>query len=143
VIDWVNAVRGELESSARNDHSDRLTASNAPTLHNFNPAIGNASATVAITVSGANLTGATDVFFVDPSTVLPHAPWENGEYGQGVPDSNFKVSNLRVNAAGTQLTFAVTIGAGVNKSKRYVLRVGTPNGDTGIAAGSANVFQVN
>ena len=143
VVDWVNAVRGELESTARNDHSDRLTASNRPTLRNFNPAVGNANSTVAITVSGTNLTGATDVSFIDPTTVLPHGPWENGEYGQGAPDPNFKVSNLQVNAAGTQLTFAVTVGAGVNKSKRYVLLVGTPNGDTGITAGSANVFQVN
>jgi len=143
VIDWVNAVRGELESTARNDHSDRLTAPNAPTLHSFSPAQGNANSTVAITVFGTNLTGATDVSFIDPSAVSMHGPWENGEYGQGVPDPNFKVSNLQVNAAGTQLTFAVTVGAGVNKTKRYVLRVGTPNGDTGITAGSFNIFQVD
>lgn len=143
VIDWVNAVRGELESTARNDHSDRLTASNAPTLHNFSPGVGNANSTVAITVTGTRLTGATDVSFIDPTGVSPHGPWEDGEYGQGVPDPNFKVSNLQVNATGTQLTFAVTIGAGVNKSKRYVLRVGTPNGDTGLTPGSFNVFQVN
>jgi len=143
VIDWVNAVRGELESTARNDHSDRLTASNVPALHSFSPAIGNKNSTVAITVTGTNLTGATDISFIDPTSVIPHGPWEDGEYGQGVPDPNFQVSNVQVNAAGTQLTVAVTIGAGVNTSKRYVLRVGTPNGDTGITPGSANVFQVN
>ena len=143
VIDWVNAVRGELESTARNDHSDRLTAPNAPTLHSFSPAVGSKNSIVAITVTGTNLTGATDVSFIDPSTVVSHGPWEDGEYGQGVPDPNFKVSNVQVNAAGTQLTVAVTIGAGVNTSKRYVLRVGTPNGDTGITAGQANVFQVD
>lgn len=143
VIDWVNAVRGELESTARNDHSDRLTAANAPTLHSFSPAVGNKNSTVAITVSGTNLTGATDISFIDPTSVVPHAPWEDGEYGQGVPDPNFKVSNVQVNAAGTQLTVAVAIGAGVNTSKRYVLRVGTPNGDTGITAGQSNIFQVD
>ena len=78
-----------------------------------------------------------------PPALISHGPWEDGEYGQGVPDPNFQVSNVQVNAAGTQLTVAVTFGAGVNTSKRYVLRVGTPNGDTGITPGSANVFQVN
>jgi uncharacterized protein (TIGR03437 family) len=143
VIAWVNAVRGELESTARNDHSDRLTASNAPTLRNFSPAVANKNSTVAITVNGTNLTGATGISFIDPTGVIAHGPWEDGEYGQGIPDPNFQVSNVQVNAAGTQLTVAVTIGAGVNTSKRYVLRVGTPNGDTGITAESANVFQVN
>lgn len=143
VIAWVNAVHGELESAARNDHSDRLTASNAPTLHNFSPAVANKNSTVSITVNGTNLTGATDISFIDPTTVVPHGPWEDGEYGQGVPDPNFQISNVQVNPAGTQLTVAVTIGPGVNTSKRYVLRVGTPNGDTGITEGSANVFQVD
>jgi hypothetical protein len=112
-------------------------------LHSFSPAIGNKNSTFAITVTGTNLAGATDISFIDPTGVISHGPWEDGEYGQGVPDPNFQVSNVQVNAAGTQLTVAVTIGGGVNTSKRYVLRVGTPNGDTGITPGSANVFQVN
>ena len=110
----------------------------------YPPQVNGVSVVTALSVAGLRARG-WECAVVAPRypTVLPHGPWENGEYGQGVPDPNFKVSNLQVNAAGTQLTFAVTVAAGVNKSKRYVLRVGTPNGDTGITAGSANVFQVN
>ncbi|MBZ5592894.1 MAG: hypothetical protein LAP39_11705 [Acidobacteriia bacterium] len=143
VIDWVDAVRGELEAVAKNDHSDRLTAANSPKLINFSPTAGHGNSTISLSITGTNLTGATDLAFVSPATVFPHAPWEDGEYGQGANDPNFQISNVQVNAAGTQLTAAVTVGAGVKSNSRYILRVGTPNGDTGITQTNFNVFQVN
>ena len=143
VIDWIDAVRGELETVAKNDHSDRLTAPNAPKLISFTPTTGTAKSTISLTVTGTNLTGATDLSFVDPTTVYAHGPWEDGEYGQGANDPNMQVSNVQVNAAGTQLTAAVTVGAGVKPNSRYILRVGTPNGDTGITQTNFNVLQIN
>ena len=143
VVDWVDAVRGELESVAHNDHSDRLTAANSPKLISFSPTVANPNSTISVTVSGTNLTGATELSFVDPTTVYPHAPWEDGEYGQGSNAANIQVSNVQVNAAGTQLTAAVTVGAGAKVNSRYILRVGTPNGDTGITQTNYNVFQLN
>jgi hypothetical protein len=143
VVDWVDAVRGELESVAHNDHSDRLTAPNSPKLISFTPTVANPNSTISVTVSGTNLTGASELSFVDPTTVYPHAPWEDGEYGQGSNAPNIQVSNVQVNAAGTQLTAAVTVGAGAKVNSRYILRVGTPNGDTGITQTNYNVFQLN
>jgi len=143
VLDWVNAVQSELETVAHNDHSDRLTAPNSPKLTSFSPTVGNANSTISLTVIGTNLTGATDLSFVDPTSVYPHAPWEDGEYGQGSNDPNIQISNIQVNAAGTQLTAAITVGPGVKPNSRYILRVGTPNGDTGINETNFNVFQVN
>jgi hypothetical protein len=143
VIDWVDAVRGENETKAQNDHSDRLAALNNPTIQWLSPTTGTASSSFVITVTGTNLTGATDVYFVDPSTVFPHGPWEDGEYGNGVRDAHFKATDIQATSDGKKLTASITVSSGITTNRRFVLRIETPNGNTGVAATPVNVLQVN
>ncbi len=62
-------------------------------------------AMTAITITGQDLTGATEVRFLLPS---------------GQPDTAITTSNIQVNAAGTQLTATVTVAAAAAVGNRIV-----------------------
>ena len=158
LIDWnankivgtVDAVKSEFESEGAvpDDHTDRTTAENAPTMATSLPTNASGNTTFTLTITGTNLQGADDVFFVDPTTLPSQVNGssgntELGHAGYGVRDTNITVSNIQVTPVGNQLTATVTIA---NKEPRGVLRVvrvETPNGNTSFVATSVNTFQVD
>jgi len=151
VVGRIDAAKSEHETEAANhdNQDDRATAQNAPTITSISPASGGVGSTFTLTINGTNLTGADDIFFVDPSTVPAHT---NGHMHQditelghgpfGTRDPNITVTNIQMPFAGTQLTATVTIGAKATPGQRIV-RVETPNGDTSFDLSSANKFQIN
>ena len=100
-----------------------------------------AGASFTVTIGGANLTGATGVLFIDLSSL----PGNGKSHGKGVEDNHadtaFTVTNVQVNAAGTQLTAAVAINAGAKTGPRLV-KVMTSNGETSGTVSSTNTFTV-
>jgi uncharacterized protein (TIGR03437 family) len=143
VVNRIDAVQSEQETVPHNDHSDRQTAGNAPNVLFINPASAAAGSTFKITVTGTNLNGVTNLFFVNPATVSGHGPTENGVYGNGVADSHLTATNIQVNAAGSQLTATITVAASVGQFARFVLRLESPNGDSSLVSSSANLIQIN
>lgn len=81
--------------------------------------------TVAITVSGANLTGATGLTFL----------------GDSAPDTAITVSNIAVNAGGTTLTANVVI-AGTATIGTHTIRADHPGGNSTVGRTGVNVFTV-
>jgi YVTN family beta-propeller protein len=147
VVSRINAVRGphEPEGEVHDDHADRDEAENEPTIASISPMSVNAGSTFDLNITGTNLTGATDVMFIDPATLAGNGHAHEGKDGHGpagTRDPNITVSNIEVNATGTQLTASVTNAAADTKGQRLV-RVQTPNGDTSSTLSSANTFQIN
>jgi len=151
VVGRINAVRSELEGgpSVHDDHLDRETAGNEPTITSMLPNAGNRGATFTLTINGTNLQGADDVFFVDPATLPSNANAhgavaadEHGHGPFGARDPNVTASNILVNGAGTQLTATIKIATG-GGSRQRVVRVEALNGDTSFVASSINTFQIN
>ena len=140
VVDRIKAVQtGESDNS--DDHSDRGSAANAPAIVSIAPASGKAGSTVALTITGTNLTGAQKVMFVNPASL----PGNGKGQGKGVEDQNtdsaFTVTNLQVNAAGTQASASVAIAAGAKTGPRLV-KVTTANGESASQIATANTFTV-
>ena len=143
----INAVRSEheVDSGDHNNHNDRTTAANAPTITSIDPINAAAGTTFTLTVRGTNLQGADNIFFVDPAT-LPGHQIENSERLHspfGIPDTNITVSNIQANSAGNLMTATVTIAKGAARGKQRVVRVEAVNGDTSWTASSANTFLIN
>jgi len=151
VVARINAVRGENEAASgeHNNHNDRITAANAPTITSIDPLNAAAGTTFTLTVHGTNLQGADNIFFVDPAT-LPgqgngHDQVENDERMHtpfGIPDTNVTVSNIQSNSAGNLMTATITIASSASRGKQRVVRVETLNGDTSWTASSANTILV-
>ena len=143
----INAVQSEHETASgdHNNHNDRTTASNAPTITSIGPINAAAGTTFTLTVHGTNLQGAGNIFFVDPAT-LPGQQIENNERLHspfGIPDTNIAVSNIQANSAGNVMTATVAIAKGAARGKQRVVRVEALNGDTSWTASSANTFIIN
>jgi uncharacterized protein (TIGR03437 family) len=152
ILGRINAMRGLGESgSDLNNHDDRTTASNAPTLTSMTPSSASGGSLFTITINGTNLQNASNIFFVDPSTLPGHGNGRTaGESGDehwhgpfGANDGHITVSNIVANQAGNQLTATVTISGKTLRGVPRVVRVETPNGDTSFAATSATTFHVN
>ncbi len=148
----INAVRSEheAESGDHNNHNDRTTAANAPTITSIDPINAAAGTAFTLTVHGTNLQGADNIFFVDPATLPGHGNGhdqiENDERVHspfGIPDTNFTVSNIQSNSAGNLMTATVAIAAGAARGQQRVVRVEALNGDTSWTASSANTFLIN
>src|SRR5205807_7586766 len=94
----INAVRSDSDGDDKDDHSDRDSASNAPSLRTLSPVTAKAGASFTVTIGGANLTGATGVLFIDLSSL----PGNGKSHGKGVEDNHadtaFTVTNVQVNA---------------------------------------------
>lgn len=147
----INAVKSETENDNSNEDTqdDRDKAGNMPSISSLTPNTTQAGTTVTITIVGKNLTGATDVIFLDPNSLPGKGKGRgNGDSGDhnhgpfGTRDTGFVVSNIKVNAGGTQLTADVAVAASVSKGD-FVVRVDTPNGETSFVPASANTFKIN
>ncbi|HWZ33290.1 MAG TPA: IPT/TIG domain-containing protein [Bryobacteraceae bacterium] len=141
----IDAVHGGTETDdGDDDHSDRNGSSNIPVVTSVAPATTKATATFTITIKGSLLTGATDVVFVDPTTL----PGNSGGHGKGDQDngpfsshdSAFSTSNIVVSADGSTLT--ATIKVTQAKPGSRVVRVATPNGESSFVAVSGNTIQI-
>ena len=151
VVGRINAVRSEHETNGddHNNHNDRMTAANAPTITSIDPLNAAAGTSFTLTVHGTNLQGTDNIFFVDPAT-LPgqgngHDQMENDERMHtpfGIPDTNVTVSNIQSNSAGNVMSATITIAAGASRGKQHVVRVEALNGDTSWTASSANTFLI-
>jgi uncharacterized protein (TIGR03437 family) len=126
----ITAVRSS-DDDDHDDHSDRGRATNLPAIQSLSPASGKAGTTFTLTVTGTNLTGATELSF-----------GSGGGNGKGNDrGSDFTVKNLAVNAAGTQITATVTIDASAKPGARQV-SVKTPNAESTNMGVGAAIFTV-
>jgi hypothetical protein len=136
VVGRISAVRTTEEDG--DDHDDRDGAKNLPAVQSVTPVSSKAGLTLTFTLKGTNLMGATGVVF----NVLRG----NGGQGDNGNDKNksddaFTVSNIAVNAAGTQLTATVKIAAGA-QTGQHVVRVVTSNGESSGKVDTGNIFTV-
>jgi YVTN family beta-propeller protein len=127
VAGTINAVRSETESAARNDRTDRDHAANTPVITSVIPAQAAAGSTVQLTVNVSNSFGAFDAFFAGP--------------GGAGRDSSLNVTALDVDPSGGQVRITVQIAPGAVKGN-HLLRVLTPNGESGTTASTANVLTI-
>jgi hypothetical protein len=137
----IDAVRSS--SNDQDDNNDHDNAANLPTMTSLSPATGTHGGTsFVLTIAGTNLNGATDVIFMQPS--------DRGDANDGYPgnsayaqrDKAFTVTNVTINAAGTQLTAMVSIDYSASPGSRTVM-VLTPNGESASKASSSNTFTVH
>jgi len=149
IVGRINAVRGEMEDDDDDSHEDRGRAGNMPVVTDMTPDKVKQGDKTTITITGKNLDGATDLIFLDPDS-LPGKGKGRGEGASGnhnhgpfgTREPGIVATNIRVNAAGTQLTADVTIAKSVSKGD-FVVRVETPNGESSFVSSSANSFKVN
>lgn len=132
-----NSVAGRIKAvqvgagDDQDDHGDRNNAPNLPVIQSMTPLSAKAGTTFTLTITGVNLTGATEVSF-----------GANGDgNGNGNRGGDFTVKNIQVSSAGTQLTATVTIDASARPGARIVT-VTTPNGDSTDKGVGAAVFMV-
>ncbi len=125
VVGSVNAVKGEHETVAKDDRSDRATAGNTPAITSVAPRQSTAGSIVQLILNGTDLGGAFNVFFVGPG---------------GASDPLLTITNVAVDTTGQQITLTVQIDIAAAKGD-HVLRVFTPNGESATAAGG-NVLTV-
>jgi uncharacterized protein (TIGR03437 family) len=141
VVGRINAIRHSDIDDDHDDHSDRDTAANAPSIRTLSPVSARAGTRLTLTITGANLTGATGIEFVDPAAL----PGNGKGHGKGVEDNHadiaFTVSNIQVPSGGLQLTATVVIATGAKPGPRLVI-VRTPNGETPGVIGATNTFTV-
>lgn len=100
----VSVRNGNTVSSAPLGVSVSVTK--GPNISAISPNSVSRGATVTVTISGANLSGATSVQFIT---------------NNGVLDSNLAASNLNVNANSTSLTATVAVNAGAALGRRLVV----------------------
>jgi len=122
----INAVRGEGETTAQNDRSDRDHAANTPVITSMTPSQAAAGSTVQLTVNGSNLGGAFDAWFAA---------------SDGSRDPAFTITNMDVDPSAGQLRLTVQIAPGA-ASGNHLLRVFTPNGENNLAVASGNVLAI-
>jgi uncharacterized protein (TIGR03437 family) len=137
VVGHINVAT--MNGSDTDDHSDRDNGTNKPAVQSVTPSSSKAGMTLTITMSGSGLTGTSSVVF--------DVPPGNGDQGNNGNDKNksdsaFKVSNIAVNGAGTQLTATLTIGSGA-ESGQHVVRVLTPNGESSGKVAAGDTFTVS
>jgi YVTN family beta-propeller protein len=140
VVARINALKTNMNGDdGDDDYSDHDNAGNAPTISKLSPTTGKVGTAVQLTIIGTNLTGATGVVFINPSSL--------GGYGHGKgqdddnTDSAFTVTNIQVTGGGTQLTAAVAISSSAKIGPRLV-KVKTPNGETSNTLSATDTFTV-
>ena len=136
VVGRIDAVR--TSASDNDDHGDRDGAPNLPAVQSIVPASSKSNATVTLTITGSNLAGATGAVFT-----LSRGNGDQGDNGndKNKTDDAFTVSNIAVNAAGTQLTATIKIAPGAQMGP-HIMRVITPNGESNGKIGTGNIFTV-
>lgn len=99
-----------------------VSATKGPYVESVAPAAAGRGSTVTLTLTGANLSGASAIRFINPS---------------GAPATGLTVTNIGVNAEGTVLTATLSV-SGTAATGQYVVLVITPAGDFG-----GNLLQIN
>lgn len=143
----IDAVRGGSGTDdGDDDHSDRDGSGNHPVVTSIAPATTPSTATFTITITGTDLKGATDVLFVDPTT-LPDAGNGHGESNGNQDhgpfassDPAFTASNIQVSSDGSTLTATIHVTQAVPGTR--VVRVETPNGESSFIASPGDTLQV-
>lgn len=108
------SVRYGSESGIGEVSSPAVSATTGPHIASITPERMTRGATVTLTISGANLTGATVLRFISAG---------------GSNDSSIVFSNLTTNPEGTVLTATLSIGTNASLGRRVIV-VSTPGGDT-------------
>jgi YVTN family beta-propeller protein len=148
IVGRINAILGENEEDdedegdhggKHNNNDDRDAAPNLPVISRVSPDKANQGDRITITITGMNLEGATVLHFIDPDS--QGRGRGNGQKKKGgTMEPGIVASNLRVNAAGTQITADVTIAKTVPKGS-FVVQVSSPNGESGMKG--SNTLKVN
>ena len=99
-----------------------VSATKGPHVGSIAPAAVGRGSTVTLTLTGANLFGASAVRFINPS---------------GAPAAGLTVTDINADVGGTALTATLNI-SGTAVAGQYVLLVITPAGDSG-----GNLIQIN
>lgn len=129
-IDAIQTSSEEGDTGA-DDHSDRQAAKNIPIVSKLSPLSAKAGATFTLTITGRNLTGASNVSFL---LLAKNGNGDGEGNGHGKlkssqPDTSIATTNIKVSADGTQLTATVGIAASAQPGDRGI-RVTTPNGES-------------
>ncbi|MET0650123.1 MAG: hypothetical protein ABW208_26235, partial [Pyrinomonadaceae bacterium] len=99
-----------------------VSATKGPYVESVAPAAVGRGSTVTLTLTGANLSGASAIRLINPS---------------GAPATGLTFTNIGVNAEGTVLTATLSV-SGTAATGHYVVLVITPAGDSG-----GNLIQIN
>jgi uncharacterized protein (TIGR03437 family) len=157
IVGRIKGILGQDEADDDDDdhatkhdnRDDRDSAGNMPSVSRVTPDKSKPGDKTTITITGKNLDGATDLIFVDLDSLPGKGKGRgNGDSGNhdhgpfGTREPGIVATNIRVNAAGTQLTATVTIDRSVSKGD-FVVRVATPNGESSFVISSANSFKVD
>ncbi|HXJ39969.1 MAG TPA: hypothetical protein VNH18_11895, partial [Bryobacteraceae bacterium] len=144
VVAEIKAVIGESGDEGKDDHGDHDGAANLSAISTILPQSGRVNSTVNLTITGTNLQGATSVKFLLPGAVGDgRGKGTSSGNGKAVSlnDTAFTVTNIQVNAGGTQLTATVNIAVGASAGIRLV-QVSTPNGDSVLSSAMFKLFTV-
>ena len=135
VVARINAVQSAMgDDDGDDDHSDRGGISaNSPAIQALTPNSGKAGTTFTLTIAGTNLTGATDLVFVE----VTGQGSGNGKKG----NNDFTVTNVKVAADGKTLTATVVIAGSATRARGWCgVVAGKDTSSTTMA--SANTFTV-
>ncbi len=117
---------GFVISGSATTYSPFVSVTTGPNISAIAPVSVARGATVALTITGNNLSGATAIRFIDAN---------------GAVDSTITASNLTVNADGTQLTATLTVGGSAALGQRVVV-VTTSSGTTPAIKVGANTITI-
>ena len=106
--------------------SEFVSVTKGPTISSISPVSLTRGASAMLTISGANLAGASVLRFINTS---------------GAIDTAITVSNLTVNAEGTQLSGTLTVASGAATGTRVVV-VTAAAGTTPAVAGGPNTIAI-
>jgi uncharacterized protein (TIGR03437 family) len=137
------AATGGSSGQDGDNHSDHDNSANAPVITAILPVTAKANSTLTVTLTGANLQGASELVFVLPSSF----PGKSEDHGKGrglvmlAKDAAITVANIQVNAAGTQLTATVSVSKQAATGVRVVF-VATQNGESTFAQTAGNTLTI-
>jgi YD repeat-containing protein len=118
--------RGGTLDGGTTSYSPTVSVSTGPNITAVSPASVTRGGTVALTITGSNLSGASALSFINAS---------------GARDAALTVSNISVSADGTTLTATLVAGSSATTG-RHVVVIATPNGDTLTVDVNVNVINV-
>jgi hypothetical protein len=121
------AVQYGNEAGQGTFYGAAVSATTGPYINAISPNSVSRGATVTVTFSGVNLSGATNLRFINSSGTLD--------------TTSIVATNLSVSADGTTLTATLAVSSGAAPGSRVVV-VTTPNGDSMFVNVGTNVIQI-
>ena len=115
-------------SDAQNSASSSVSAAAGPYVASVAPAAAARSSAPTLTVTGANLSGASALQFINTST--------------GALATGLTVTGISVSPDGSTLTATLAVASNASTGQ-YVLVVATPSGDSLTTAAAGNLIQIN